>query len=182
VWSFAGIRVLQDSGEKKPSRLTRRPLLAAAAHGKGGFVSLYGGKLTTHRAFAEDVLASLRGLGLDMTGPWTKDVPLFGGGESRAALLSLVAQAPPPLSREICHRWAFTYGDQIERLYEQVLLDPNLAREIAPGVTLAELTHAVEAEDAVTAEDFLLRRTKLQLTLDPGAIEAVERWFLKGIA
>ena len=44
------------------------------------------------------------------------------------------------------------------------LLDPSLAREIAPGVPLAELIHAVEVEDAMTAEDFLLRRTKLHLT------------------
>jgi glycerol-3-phosphate dehydrogenase len=107
---------------------------------------------------------------------------LFGGGETRAALLSLVAQGPASLSRETCHRWAFTYGDQIERLYEAVLLDPALAREIAPGVTLAELTHAVEAEDAATAEDFLMRRTKLRLTLDPSGIEAVKGWFSREVA
>jgi glycerol-3-phosphate dehydrogenase len=182
AWSFAGIRVLQASGDKAPSRLTRRPALASVANGKGGFVSLYGGKLTTHRALAERVLEVLQALGAPMAGPWTKDVPLFGGGMSRAALLSLVAQAPASLQRETCRRWAFLYGDQIERLYEQVLLDPRLAQEIAPGVTRAELRHAVEAEDAMTAEDFLLRRTKLQLTLDPAAIEVVNRWFLGGTA
>ena len=32
------------------------PALATVANGTGGFVTLYGGKLTTHRAFAEDVL------------------------------------------------------------------------------------------------------------------------------
>ena len=43
------------------------------------------------------------------------------------------------------------------------------AEEIAPGVTRAELEYAVEIEDALTAEDFLLRRTKLHLLLDePG--------------
>jgi glycerol-3-phosphate dehydrogenase len=34
-------------------------------------------------------------------------------------------------------------------------------------------------EDAMTAEDFLLRRTKLSLTLDPASIEAVQAWFGK---
>lgn len=182
AWSFAGIRVLQDGGDKAPSRLTRRPALASVANGKGGFVSLYGGKLTTHRAFAEKILEALQALGASMGGPWTKDVPLFGGGMSRAALLSLVGQAPASLQRETCHRWAFLYGDQIERLYEHVLLDPRLAQEIAPGITLAELRHAAETEDAMTAEDFLLRRTKLQLTLDPAGIEAVGRWFATGAA
>ena len=63
------------------------------------------------------------------------------------------------------------------RLFDKVLLDPRLAREIAPGVPLAELTHAVEVEDAMTAEDFLLRRSKLYLTLPPDGREAVRRWF-----
>ena len=177
VWSFAGVRALQDHGGRKPSRLTRRPALASMANGSGGFVTLYGGKLTTHRAFAETVLDELRGLGAYIGGPWTKDVPLYGGGESRAALLSLVAQDPATISRETRHRWAFTYGDQIERLYAKLLLEPNLAQEIAPGVTRVELIHAVETEDTITAEDFLLRRTRLHLLLDQGGRDAVATWF-----
>ena len=179
VWSFAGVRALQDHGERKPSRLTRRPALASVANGTGGFVTLYGGKLTTHRAFAEDVLDTLQDLGATMGGPWTKDVPLYGGRESRAALLSLVAQGPATLSRETRHRWAFTYGDQIERLYEKVLLEPGFAREIATGVTLAELVYSAEIEDAMSAQDFLLRRTKLRLLLDRQGRDAVADWFGK---
>jgi len=177
VWSFAGVRALQDAGDKKPSRLTRRSALATVANGTGGFVTLYGGKLTTHRVLAEQVLDALGELGADVGGPWTKEVPLYGGGESRAVLHSLVGQGPKSLSRETCHRWAFTYGDQIERLYEEVMRDPNLAHEVAPGVTLAELAHAVEFEDTLTAEDFLLRRTKLHLTLNRAGRDAVTTWF-----
>jgi glycerol-3-phosphate dehydrogenase len=177
VWSFAGVRALQDRGERRPSRLTRRPALTSIANGTGGFITLYGGKLTTHRAVAEDVLKTLQELGAKMGGPWTKDVPLYGGGESRAALLSLVARGPRALSRETCHRWAFTYGDQIERLYERVWRDPHLAQEIVTGVTLAELAYAAEVEDAMVAEDFLLRRTKLHLLLDEPGREAIRAWF-----
>jgi glycerol-3-phosphate dehydrogenase len=125
-------------------------------------------------------MAKLATLGLDTGGPWTAGVPLYGGGLSRPGLLARVAQAPPLLSRETCRRWAFTYGDQIERLYEQVLLDPKLAREIAPGVPLVELEHAVAVEDAITAVDFLERRTKLALTLDPSSRKTVEAWFVRG--
>ena len=99
VWAFAGVRALQNDGEKKPSRLTRRPALASIANGTGGFVTLYGGKLTTHRAFAEDVLERLRDLGAKMGGPWTKDVPLYGGGEfSRGASLPCRARPGNPLA------------------------------------------------------------------------------------
>ena len=56
--------------------------------------------------------------------------------------------------------------------------EPAAAEEIASGVTRAELDYAVEAEEAMTAEDFLLRRTKLHLTLDRAGHDAVEQWFL----
>ena len=177
VWSFAGVRALQDPGDKKPSRLTRRSALATIANGAGGFVTLYGGKLTTHRVLAEHVLEALREMGAQIGGPGPEDVPLYGGGESRAVLHSLVGQGPASLSRETCHRWAFTYGDQIERLYEEVMRDPSLAQEVAPGVPLAELAYAVEVEDASTGEDFLLRRTKLHLLLDQTGRDAVADWF-----
>jgi len=101
------------------------------------------------------------------------NVSWIGGRASRL----LVAQGPATLSRETCHRWAFTYGDQIERLYAKLLLEPNLSQEIAPGVTRAELVHAVETEDAMTAEDFLLRRTRQHLLLDQRGRDAVATWF-----
>jgi glycerol-3-phosphate dehydrogenase len=70
-----------------------------------------------------------------------------------------------------------TYGDQIEVLFRRIAADPALIDEIAPGVTRAELEYAVQAEDAMTAEDFLLRRTKLQLLLDAAGRAAVRQWF-----
>jgi glycerol-3-phosphate dehydrogenase len=181
VWSFAGVRALRDPGDKKPSRLTRRSALATIANGAGGFVTLYGGKLTTHRVLAEHVLEALQRLGAEIGGPWTSGVPLYGGDESRARLHSLVGQGPAGLSRETCHRWAFTYGDQIERLYEGVMRDPCLAQEIAPGVPLAELAYAAKVEDAMIAEDFLLRRTKLHLLLDQAGRDAVATWFAANV-
>ena len=41
----------------------------------------------------------------------------------------------------------------------------------------AELEHAAETEDAMTAEDFLLRRTKLRSPSPPASREAVTAWF-----
>jgi glycerol-3-phosphate dehydrogenase len=177
IWSFAGVRALQDDGAEKPSRLTRRSALAHIANGTGGFVTLYGGKLTTHRALAEDVLETLQELGARMGGPWTKDVPLYGGHLSRGELLTLVERGPASVSPHVRHRWAFSYGDRIQGLYDRIAKGTELAQEIAPSITLAELIHAVEVEDAMTAEDFLLRRTKLHLLIGEPGRAAVRLWF-----
>ena len=179
VYKWSGVRTLHDDdgANTAASRVSRSPTLASVGHGKGGFVTIYGGKLTTHRAMAEDVLDALRGLGLEMGGPWTKDVPLYGGTLSRSALSARAHDGPATVSPETRHRWVFTYGDKIEDLYARLEADPASAEEIAEGVTRAELEYAVEIEDAMTAEDFLLRRTKLHLLLDEADRNAVGQWF-----
>jgi glycerol-3-phosphate dehydrogenase len=180
VFTWSGVRALHDDAGAKPSRISRSPALSSVANGTGGFVSLYGGKLTTHRALAEEVLEALHRLGAEMAAPWTRDVPLYGGTLSRPELLACAEQGPRTIPLATRHRWALTYGDKIETLFERLAADPGSAEEIAPGVTRAELDHATDAEDAMTAEDFLLRRTKLHLMLDEGGRDAVKRRFAVG--
>jgi glycerol-3-phosphate dehydrogenase len=177
VFTWSGVRALHDGAEAKPSRISRSPALASIANGTGGFVTIYGGKLTTHRALAEDVLGTIQGLGAEMGPAWTKDVPLYGGTLGRPALLARAKHGPDTISYETRRRWAFAYGDQIEALFARITADKAQAEEIAPGVTRAELAYAVEIENAMTAEDFLLRRTKLHFLLHEADRKAVERWF-----
>lgn len=177
VLTWSGVRALHDEAELRPSRLSRSPALAAVANGGGGFITLYGGKLTTHRVVAERVLDALRRLGAAAGSAWTKDVPLYGGSLSRQALVARAEHGPETVSAATRRRWALTYGDRMEALWMRLGSGAVAAEEIAPGVTRAELEYAVEVEDAVTAEDFLLRRTKLHLLLDQAGREAVEEWF-----
>ena len=180
VFTWSGVRALHGgSEERKPSRISRSPSLAACAQGTGGFLTLYGGKLTTHRALAEDVLFMLNTFGLEMSAPWTKDVPLYGGTLPRSTLLARAEQEPAAVPLETRRRWALAYGDKIEDLLARLEKDSAAAEEIAPGVARAELEYAVDTEDAMTAEDFLLRRTKLHLLLDETGREAVGEWFAK---
>ncbi len=177
VHSWSGVRALHDEEGERPSRISRSPAVSSVASGTGGFVTLYGGKLTTHRALAEEVLETLVRLGAKAGGAWTMDAPLHGGGLSRPELLGLAAAGPAELSETTRRRLALTYGDRIECLFGRIAADSASADEIAPGVPRAELEYAAEVEDAVTPEDFLLRRTKLHLTLDDAGRDAVARWF-----
>ena len=177
VYTWSGVRALHDASNDKPSQVSRSPVLASVARGRGGMVSLYGGKLTTHRALAESVLDELRNLGAKISGPWTEGVPLYGGHFSRKDLLGRAERGPESIAPETRRRWALTYGDRIETLFARIARDPASAKEIAPGIVQAELEHVVETEDAMTAEDFLLRRTKLHLTLEPRSRDAAQAWF-----
>jgi len=179
VFTWSGVRALHGTAAEKPSRISRGPSLDISAQGTGGFVTISGGKLTTHRALAEDVLTMLNTFGLEMSGPWTKNVPLYGGSLSRPQLLAHAENGPAGISADTRRRWAFTYGDQIDALFARLNAELSASEEIAPGVPRAELEHTVAVEDAMTAEDFLLRRTKLHLLLDESGREAVRQWFSK---
>jgi glycerol-3-phosphate dehydrogenase len=177
VYTWSGVRTLEDDASTRPSRISRSPALSSVVNGSGGFVTLYGGKLTTHRALAEDVLDELRKLGAAAGDAWTRNVPLYGGTLPRPELLARAARGPASVPLETRQRWALAYGDKIESLFRAIAADAGSAEEIARGVTRAELAYAAEVEDALTAEDFLLRRTKLHLLLDDRGRDAVAQWF-----
>jgi glycerol-3-phosphate dehydrogenase len=179
VFTWSGVRALHDDTETAPSRLSRSAVLATATNGTGGFVTLYGGKLTTHRALAEEVLDALHLLGLGIRLRWTHNAPLYGGTLSREALLARADDGPGAVPHETRRRWALTYGDHIDVLFTHIAADSSAAEEVAGGVTRAELEYAVAVEDALTAEDFLLRRTKLHLLLEDRGRDAVRQWFAK---
>ncbi|RJF80625.1 glycerol-3-phosphate dehydrogenase [Oleomonas cavernae] len=177
VWTWSGVRPLVDDGADNPSKVTREYELVSTRQGTGAMVSIYGGKITTHRKLGELVMAELAGLGAKLGPSWTTTKPIHGGALGRDDLARLARSGPEAVAPAVARRWAFTYGAEIESLYGMVRQDPALAREIAPGIPEAELLHAVTVEDARTAEDFLYRRTKTFILLDDAGRDAVGRWF-----
>lgn len=118
----------------------------------GGLVTVAGGKWTTFRAMAEDVLTHCMQAGLleKRTGGVTTDLRLVG--------------APPAGTSAT---WPNPYG------IEQCWLDlvPGAARHLAPGLTEALVRFAARHEYARTVEDVLARRSRL-LVLDAAAAGA----------
>ncbi|MGI9413771.1 MAG: glycerol-3-phosphate dehydrogenase [Hyphomicrobiales bacterium] len=176
IWTYAGVRPLIDDGNANLSEITRDYVLETEPRGSGGLVTVYGGKLTTHRKLAGDVMAELAGLGANPGPEWTGDAPLHGGAMSRPELSALAA-SETVLEPAIRERWVFTYGSEAAALFAAVRAEPALSAQVVPGIPEAELIHAVETEDARTAEDFLYRRTKLFLSLDPPQTDTVKAWF-----
>ena len=177
IWSWAGVRPLIDDGEDNPSKVTRESRLAMQKNGTGAFVTIYGGKLTTHRTLGEKVMSKLAECGADTGASWTATKPLYGGSLNRQQLQKLCDDGPDMIDADIRRRWVFTYGDETRALYEAVTSDPAASEVIAPGILLAELQHARTQEDVMNAEDFLYRRTKLFIDLNEAGITAVRNWF-----
>ena len=157
--AWAGLRPLVKpplADGRATKRISREHAIEISRH---GLVTITGGKWTTYRAMAEDVLAACFKAGL---------LPERPAGVTRT--LRLVGAPPPgtptpPLSAP---PGLHLYG--IEAATVTAL--PGASHELLPGLTEAMVRFAVRHEFARTVEDVLARRSRW-LFLDAAATAGV---------
>jgi len=173
VSAWAGIRPLAAAraGEHSANTASREH---AVTHREDGLVSVTGGKLTTYRAMALDVLQhaqrerSTEGSGA-VSGPRATGeprrsdaVPLPGGDfESRDALIHDARQTVHDAA--VAERLVLAYGSRWRNVWSYAQRDASLGRRLVADLPylLAEVPHAVEREMACTLSDVLVRRTHI---------------------
>jgi glycerol-3-phosphate dehydrogenase len=167
VWSFAGIRALQDDGSTAASAVTRDYVLELDAPAGGAPVlTVLGGKLTTYRRLAEFALDKLAPHLGPMSGPWTASAPLPGGDFPRGDLDAFAAELRsrwPFVGEAECRRLARAYGTRALRLLEPVRSPADMGEAFGGGLTRLEVDYLMREEWARTAEDVLWRHSKIGL-------------------
>jgi glycerol-3-phosphate dehydrogenase len=181
VWTFAGLRPLLAKSMEDPKSVTRDYVLELDRSG-APLMSVYGGKLTTYRKLAEDVIDELAPL-LGAGGThWTADAPLPGGdmpGADFAAFLDGLAQRYGWLPPELRRRLARAYGTRLERLLDGAHSLTDLGAQVLPGLFEREIDYLVSEEMALDAEDILWRRSKLGLHLPANATRRLDDWMTR---
>jgi glycerol-3-phosphate dehydrogenase len=153
--AYAGVRPLISSGDPKKSvDISRKAELYETS---SGMLTITGGKLTTWRRMAEQVVDRLVEREGREAPCRTDDIPL--GMAARDEDLETEIELPDGASEQL----AFRYGHQARRVLELCEEHPELARPIVPGFPdlLAEVTLAARHEQARSVADVLLRRTRL---------------------
>ena len=186
VWSFAGVRSLHDesAGADNPEDVTRDyHLVLDDQNQTAPLLTVYGGKITTHRRLAEDALGKLAHV-FQLNRSWTATAPLPGGDFPWDALEARVAQTLrtwPFLSEIEARRLVRAYGTRVERL----MADAKRREDIAPffgPLSAAEVRYLMTHEWARTADDVLWRRSKLGLRLTGVEKEALARFMGQSVA
>ncbi len=169
IAAWAGIRPLAAAraGHDNAHAASREHAITESAD---GLVSVTGGKLTTYRAMAGDVLShvtrALRARGCvpapsAVMQPSTT-TPLPGGDVTSRE--SVVHDAGMTVhDSAVGERLALAYGSRWRNVWSYAQRDASLARRLVdnlPYVT-AEVAHAVEREMACTLADVLIRRTHI---------------------
>jgi glycerol-3-phosphate dehydrogenase len=179
VWAFAGVRSLYDDRARKAQDVGRDyELILDKRYGEAPLLTVYGGKITTYRRLAEQVLARLRHF-FPHSRPWTAQSHLPGGDFVYDGLETLVERTLrtwPFLQSGHARRLVRTYGSRVERLLENINRPEDLGACFGADLMAAEVRYLMRKEWAQTADDVLWRRSKLGLRFSQAEITALERF------
>jgi glycerol-3-phosphate dehydrogenase len=177
LWSCCGVRPLPHvPAAGSEADVSRDHVIHDHGPQERGLLSIIGGKLTTHRALAEQTVDKLLGmLGARPGGRFnpkrrgvTRGLPLPGGRTAdwvafRREFVS--GSGLPPATAE---RLLGIYGTRAADVLALTAEKPALAAEFADGALAAELVFAFRSELAGDLRDALLRRTMVGLGAQMG--------------
>jgi glycerol-3-phosphate dehydrogenase len=165
LFSFAGLRTLPgSSSDSDLGRISREALIQEDAP---GLLTLVGGKLTTHRATAEEIVGRL-GARLDRPLPPCstrhRNLPGAGGPEMNEyfeVAEDLLFKKYPQSDLAVLRHLLGTYGQRHLEILRHFDRDVESAQRIEERYpfTQAEVNYLVEEEWAQSVEDLVRRRT-----------------------
>ncbi|MEV7286496.1 glycerol-3-phosphate dehydrogenase/oxidase [Streptomyces sp. NPDC093252] len=169
TYSFAGLRVLPGG----PGDTAKAKRETVVTEGRGGMLSVAGGKWTTFRHIGRTVMRKLESLpghplgeDFEPIAKLPRQLPLPGIANPRAVAHRLLVDGPAPgprMAADTARHLATHYGSlafDIARLANE---DPELARRVHPDAPeiWAQVVWARDHEWAETEDDVLRRRTTL---------------------
>ncbi|MDT9597405.1 glycerol-3-phosphate dehydrogenase [Sphingosinicella rhizophila] len=160
VWSYSGVRALHDDGAAEAKAVTRDYHLELDQDPGAKLLSVFGGKITTARALAEEALDML-----DMEGRRSTRVAPLPGGDLTPPFLAYLDQLRDGLDPALVERLGRAYGTRLRDLLGDAATRSDLGRHFGAGLYEREVNYLVEHEIARSAEDILWRRTKLGLAM-----------------
>ncbi|WP_336085181.1 glycerol-3-phosphate dehydrogenase [Nocardia sp. SSK8] len=176
VGTYAGLRPLMTGASKETAKLSREHAVAEPAP---GLFVIAGGKYTTYRVMAADVVDAVAArLGGDIPASTTATLPILGAvgyTEMLGDTAALAATAGLPV--ETVEHLLGRYGSLTADLLDLVGTDHTLRQRIpgAPDHIAAEIVYAVTHEGALHLDDVLTRRTRISIEVpDRGLAAAPE--------
>jgi glycerol-3-phosphate dehydrogenase len=174
IAAWAGIRPLAAMAHSGDANSASREHLIAT--GPRGVITVTGGKLTTYRVVARDVVdATFRALGRRAPRDRSDAFPL-AGGDVRDLPAELAAARAATGADDVACWMVQAYGGAWHQVWARAQEDNTLGTAMSARLVkglpyiAAEVVHAVEAELACTIADVLVRRMHLAFeTRDHGA-------------
>lgn len=177
LYTYAGVRPLPAAPEGDEAAITRSHVIHDHAPGVEGLLSIVGGKITTYRQLAEEVVdAVVKKLAAKARKCRTHQVPLPGGTVYPFDAFRERFHATAGLDHATGERLLRIYGTRAAELLDEADGRPSLREPLegGGGAIGAEVAFSLRTELAETLADVLARRTMIGFGADAGlgAVEA----------
>ena len=161
-WAYSGVRPLFDHGTEDAKAVSRDYRIYKHENCTLPLISVFGGKLTTYRKLAENVVNMLC-----KEPAWTAGVKLPGGDFNHfPSFLERQQAFYPWLPPELCHRYARSYGTCMDKFLKRKTSLTDMGTHYGDYVYEAEIAYMIRYEWARGIEDILWRRSKLGLRIN----------------
>jgi glycerol-3-phosphate dehydrogenase len=181
-WSYSGIRPLYDDGASTAQEATRDYVLKVDhPEGQAPMLSVFGGKITTHRRLAEHALEKLAPFFPQAKKPWTAKASL-PGGMAYADVDKYIAEqqrAYSFLKPQNVLRLFRAYGTEMQEILKGARFASDLGKNFGP-ISEREIEYLRKNEWATSADDILWRRSKLGLHMKPEDIQDLREFMGEG--
>lgn len=175
VWHFAGVRPLINDDNTNALKTTRDYSIELKLENELPFVNVWGGKLTTYRILAEDVLAQLS-KHINTSKKWSARTPLNTSANPKQIMNEITVQYPW-LNEDVVNRLAYNYGKSSFIILEGCKKTKDLGENFGAQLYLKEVQYLIKHEWANSAEAILWRRTKCGLHMNDKQREAFAKIF-----
>lgn len=182
IFEYWGVRsLLAEEGESATSTTRDYKLNLEYTTSQTPLLHIFGGKITTFRALSEHAI--------DLFSPWFKNLkpkkilkPLPGGifvNISPADFLQKLKLDYPFLQASLLERFFKIYGSRTSLLLNSVKSIEDMGEWVGDLIFEREINFLVEYEWVKTAEDLLMRRTRLGIFASTKQKEEVLNYFNK---
>jgi glycerol-3-phosphate dehydrogenase len=185
--TWAGLRPLLGGGSNGSGAASSVSREHVIVEGRAGMLTVAGGKLTTYRSMAAEVVNEVvRRIGPALGGRWPDRAPTdtepLPGGEARDVEGFRQQGLAAGLPSETVEHLLRLYGTEAAGLYNLARAEHALARRLHPDhpAIAAEVVHAVRRELAQTVADVLVRRIRMAYDVADHGASAARRvaWLL----
>lgn len=173
-FAYAGVRPLPKVEKGPESAITRKHIIYQHRDEANGLISVIGGKLTTYRSLAEQVVDQCERLSGKKAGKCrTRNAPLPGGADVQMA--KQVLQKTASLTAACIERLLSIYGSRAPDVVRLATAGgPAGFIDDEASVLAAEVAHAIREEAAITLTDIVHRRIMTGLSADQGTATSQE--------